>query len=62
MKNEFFLMVDTDKAKCVLVNEDETSEPKEFRSEGQANSEGRRLINAGKAVKYRVLKTVSEQS
>lgn len=61
MKNEFFLMIDTDKEVCVLVRE-ENNEPKEFRSEGQANSEGRRLINAGKAIKYRVLKTVSEQS
>jgi hypothetical protein len=61
VKNEFFLMVDTVSEQNAIVRSEDKA-VREFRSEGQANSEGRRLINTGLASKYRILKTVSEQN
>lgn len=62
MKNEFFLMIDTATNASVLVTDEEKGNAAEFRTMGQATSEGRRLINAEKASKFRVLKVVSDQT
>jgi hypothetical protein len=60
VKNEYNLLyVDKDGGAALVI---EDGAIKEYRSEGQVISDGRRLINAGTAVRFKVLKVVAEHS